>query len=322
MGVECRLLKTYIVDIIMTPKQGLLVCCLGILLWGSASAERDWYKYENAHFEAFSDETPRAVQRVLKELELFRAAVIQVANIRIPDGAPKVRVVMFASNTQFHTLIGSIRISGAATMVDGTHYIVFADKGNPAWEERTARYEYAHVLLRYKNFPYPRWFNEGFAELMSTTEFRNRNREFSVGKPTDRRISTTLLTPWEDLLAHDFDLHGIKDYRRRSDAYLLSWVLTYHFMIDDDFTNSDKLVHYLTLLGQGQDSVGAFEAAVGEPADEYCNKLLREYTKRKLKFVTYVFSPEFLDLDFVRSDALVEDIKPLLDKLEGGRAEN
>ena len=80
----------------MTPKQGLLVCCLSILPWGSAFAERDWYRYENTYFEAFSDDSPRNVRKTLDELELFRAAVAQIANIQIPDDAPKVRVVSFA----------------------------------------------------------------------------------------------------------------------------------------------------------------------------------------------------------------------------------
>jgi hypothetical protein len=306
----------------MTPKQGLLVCCLSILPWGSAFAERDWYRYENTYFEAFSDDSPRNVRKTLDELELFRAAVAQIANIQIPDDAPKVRVVSFASNTEFHSLIGSIYIDGFTTSSDGIHYLVLADKSTPEWEKRAARHEYAHVLLSYKNFPYPSWFHEGFAELMSMTEFRNRDREFSVGKPTGRQKYSNQSPQWSALLASDFNMHGIRDWGDRSDVYLLSWVLTHHFMIDDDFANTDKLVRYLTLLGQGQDSVSAFEASVGEPADEYCNKLLREYSKRKLRFVTYEFNPEFLDLEFVRSDASIDDIRPLLDKLERRGTEN
>ena len=94
-----------IVDIIMTLKQGFLVCSLGVLLWGSALAERDWIRYENAYFEAFSDDSPRNV---------------------------------------------------------------LSDKDSSAWEERTARHEYAHVLLTYKNFRYPVWFRERFAELIAS----------------------------------------------------------------------------------------------------------------------------------------------------------
>ena len=81
----------------MTPKQGLLVCCLSILPWGSAFAERDWYRYENTYFEAFSDDSPRNVRKTLDELELFRAAVAQIANIQIPDDANQLQLDWTAS---------------------------------------------------------------------------------------------------------------------------------------------------------------------------------------------------------------------------------
>ncbi len=303
----------------MTSKQRLLVCCLGILLWGSAHAERDWYRYENAYFEAFSDDSPRNVLKTLEELELFRAAVVQVANIRIPDDAPKVRVVVFASQTEFQSLIGSIYISGLATSIDGVHYLVLSDKGTPAWEERTVRHEYAHVLLNYKNFPYPLWFQEGFAELMSTTEFRNRNREFSVGKYTGRGKFTNQSANWNELLADDFDFDEISGLGDRSDVYLFSWLLTHHFMLADGFKNTDELASYLTRLAQGQKSLAAFEAAVGEPPEQYCSKVLRKYTKRKVDFVTYDFRPELLDLEFERSDASIDDIGPLIEKIKDSR---
>lgn len=299
----------------------LSMTLLALLLCTSqaAFAEREWYRYENAHFEAFSDDSRSNALRTLEELELFRAAVVQVANIKVPDGEPKVRVVIFASAAEFQSLIGSIYIGGVTTTIDGVPYLVVSDQRAPQWEERLARHEYAHVLLGYKRFPYPGWFSEGFAELVSTTTFRNRNREFSLGKPPGRQKYTNLTPHWDELLSSDFNMHGISDRGDRSDVYLFSWVLAHHFMVADNFGNTDKLVAYLTGLAQGQDSLAAFSAAVGEPAEQYCNKVLREYTKRKVRYVTYTFRPELLDLDFQRSAATVDDVAPLIERLKASR---
>lgn len=309
-------------DIIMMPKQGLLICCLGILFCGSALAEREWYKYENAHFLAYSDDSARAVKGILLELEHFRAAVIQVANIRVPDDAPKVRVMIFASQAEFQSLIGTINISGIATTFDGVPYIVMSDRANSKYAEIVVRHEYAHVLLSYKNFSYPPWFNEGFAELMSMTTFRNRKRVFSIGEFPNRGIYSTNLTPWQELVAMNFDMHAIEQWERRSDVYLQSWVLTHHFMLGDDFANADAFLSYLTLLSRGESSVSALESVVGEPVDQFANKLLREYTKRKVKYVTYELQPAQLDKEFERTAVAEDEVMPFIETLRERKREN
>jgi hypothetical protein len=306
----------------MTPKQGIIICCMSILLWGSAHAERDWYKYENAYFIAFSDDGHRSVLKTLEELERFRAAVIQVASIKIPEDAPKVRVLIFASMTEFQSLIGNIYINGIATSYGGIPYIVFADRQGSKWVEETGRHEYAHVLLTYKNFPYPMWFNEGFAEMMSTTTFRKRNSVFSVGEYPGRQIYSQNLTPWDELISKDFDLHAIEEWGRRSDAYLQSWLLTYYFMLDDDFAHNDVFLTYLTELAKGQTSASAFETAVGEPIDQFANKLLRKYTKRKVQYVTYEMQPALLDEEFERTAVSFDKVAPIIETLRERNREN
>ena len=71
--------------------------------------------------------------------------------------------------TEFQSLIGTINVSGIATSFDGVPYIVISDRKNSKDTEEVVRHDYTHVLLSYKNFPFPPWFDEGFAELMSMT---------------------------------------------------------------------------------------------------------------------------------------------------------
>ena len=74
------------------------VFCLGVFFCNPAIArEKPWYKYENSHFEAYSNEQERLTKKLLVELENFRAAVLQVANIEAPAGTPKTQVIIFAS---------------------------------------------------------------------------------------------------------------------------------------------------------------------------------------------------------------------------------
>lgn len=95
----------------------LVIAWLGILLCDSAVArDRTWYRYENSNFEAFNDESEKVTGKLLIELENFRAAVLQIANIETPEDAQKTKVIIFESKKQFNKLIGSTRISGVAFM--------------------------------------------------------------------------------------------------------------------------------------------------------------------------------------------------------------
>jgi len=287
--------------------------CVCLLTGGIAPAkESTWYRFENSHFEAYSDESERTVRKLLDDLERFRAAVLQVANIREPQGVPKAQVVIFGSEKEFQDLIDSTRIGGFATSIGGVPYMVLAAGRDVKFTEMAIRHEFAHILLAYKNFAYPRWFNEGFAELMSATSFRDKNTKFTVGEHPGRRQAESIATPWSQLIGESFDPHSFQSAGKASDAYLRSWLLTHYFMLGNNFGNTDELAQYLTLVANGQPSLAAFETVVGEPADVFGSKFFRQY-RRNAKYVTYTFRPQSLDHDFRRTEVPIEEIRPIIE---------
>ena len=286
--------------------------CLGIILSDPAAArEKPWYKYENSHFEAYSNENERVTKKLLLKLENFRAAVLQVANIEVPEGVPKTQVIIFASEKNFQNLIGDNTIGGFAFVENGIPYMVLPAGGYSDFNEMVLRHEFAHVLLGYKNIQYPTWFSEGFAELMSATTFRKKGSKFSVGEPTLRRRYARRVTPWREIISADFNPHAFENPARASDAYLQSWFLTHYFMLGDDFENTIKLAKYISLLLNGQDSVAAFETVVGMSIDDFGNTALRRYT---IKYVTYDFHESKTDHDFRKSKIADEDAAAIIEK--------
>ena len=299
----------------------LLLISLGLAIHAdtTSAAERPWILYENAYIQAYSNESEKAVRKLLSELEDFRAAVTQVANIRIPQGAPKAQVVVFASRNSFQELVGSDYIDGFATVFGGLPYMVLPHAGSNKRTASIIRHEYAHVLLAYKRFPYPKWFQEGFAELMSATTFRKRRRQFSVGDFPGRNRAGAFLLPWSEIVSAGFDTHSIEDPVQASDAYLQCWLLTHYFMLGNNFQNSQMLVEYLTRLANGEDSLVAFESVVGMPAEEFGARLFREYGARNMKYVVYDFRPEFRDHDFTSREMNDAEAEALLSGLSNMR---
>ena len=272
--------------------------------------EHDWYLYENSHFVAYSNESEKTVTKLLTELEYFRAAVLQVGNIDAIEDAPKATVVLFRTIREFHKLIGSNRIGGLASSETGALTMLLAASGSSKLTKIVLRHEYAHVILSYKKFPYPMWFNEGFAELLSATAIRKGNSQFTVGDDPGRRRSERRLTPWSAILASDFNPHGFSSIGRASDAYLQSWFLVHYFMLNDDPEVHGQLVDYLARYAMGQDSVSAFEAAVGMSADDFGNKLLREYVGN---YYVYDFQEPNVDLRFLRETIDAATLAPVIE---------
>lgn len=294
----------------------------GMYFGGTALAkEPAWHKYENSHIVAYSDNSNRSVLKLLEEIEYFRAAVIQVVNIEVPVDAPKTHLIVFDSRREFNNLIDSERIGGFVTTVDGAPHMVVSAGGGDLPTERRTRHAYAYILLEYKNFPYPTWFREGFAKLMATTTFRRRHTVFSVGEYPGDRFYSKLPVPWNELISEDFDPYTRTDRGHVSDAYLQFWMLTYYFMLADDFGHNEQLATYLTLLAQGQRSVDAFESAVGEPVNQFGEKLRRRYVNRSTKYVTYDLHKGNVDLQFERSEAAEDEVLPIIEMFRGKFAE-
>lgn len=286
--------------------------CLVVALCNLADAKAEtWYKYENGHFEAYSSESERITRNLLVELENYRAAVLQAANIEIPQGAPKAQIYIFATEKEFKELIGSDRIGGFALSDNGVPHMVLPVGRDRNRAKLVVRHEYAHILLAYKRFPYPIWFQEGFAELMSATEFLKKGTHFSVGNATGRGRSKEPLTPWSELISEAFDPHAFENWRQSSDAYLQSWFLTHYFLLGNEFGNVVLLEQYLSRLAKGEESVQAFEAVIGMPANQFGDKLLREYS---MQYVTYRFLETNLDHEFQRTDISNEDVSSITEK--------
>ena len=300
----------------MTYRSCTVVFIALVLGAGPALAWQNWYRYENDSFVVYSDASTRQVRNAVEHLELFRAAVTQVANIAVPADAPKVTLVIVDSHARFHRIIGSQYLSGATFDIDGIPHIVAASGAKTRRMEESLRHAYAHILLAYKNYPYPPWFDEGFAELVTQTTFRNRNTTFSLGEPSGRRIWDKSMRPWEEILGPDLDFHSFEFVRDRSDAHLQSWLLTHYFMLGNDFGNAGQLQQYLDLLAAGHDSVEAMETVLGEPLEVWARRLVRKHANEFQKYYTVELKvpPSYSRLS-EREEIPANEVEPILERI-------
>ena len=152
------------------------------------------------------------------------------------------------------------------------------------------------------NSRYPKWYDEGFAELVSTIRFIKKDTQFVMGEPpSDIVYSRGDGFDWNRLVADGWNNESI--HRRKvHDAYVQSWLLTHYSMIGNEFANYEKFLRYLRAWASGEPPLSAFEQAFGMDADSLWKNELKSYSKRVVALV-YDFDSDELDLNFTRTVA-------------------
>ena len=299
-----------------------MVVVIGLMMFGDAtSRERNWYRYENSHFVVYSDESQRVVRKLLEELEYFRAAVLQIADIEVPQNAPKPRIFIFASDGEYLDLVGRDRVGDLPLSIDGIPYMALASSGNARLSEVALRHRCAHILLGYKNISYPTWFEEGFALVYASTELRKRNTEFTVGGPMKGSFRSKVAVPWSHIISEDFDPHSESILHPLGSTLYPSWLLTHYFLLGDNSGNALSLARYLALLADGEPSVKAFETIVGEPVNQFGNKLLKVYGRGRTKYMVFQLRSSEPDHQFERHEAMRDEVQRELEIFRGAFAE-
>lgn len=286
----------------------LIAACLCWLTVGMAVAkERPWYKYENAYFEVYSDASEKKVRGLLEELENFRAAVAQILTFEIPAGAVKTQVIILRSKRDFRKITEDRLTAAFMIGVRGIPHIVMPAASGGDWSRTSIRHEYTHVLMAYSGHRFPRWYKEGFAELMSGTKFRNKGTKFTFGERIGRQRSSAAFVPWDELLSGDFEFHSVQAGPKLSNAYLQSWLLVHYLTIGEKFKRIDNFGNYLGRFATGESSESALDAVFGMTPREIGNFAEQKYSKR-IPYYELDFISGIQDLDFARSGTDAETV--------------
>jgi hypothetical protein len=285
-------------------RQGLAVLIgLGTLVFcvsGSAGDE-PWGRYENRHFVAFSNAPAKKALGLLEGLESFRGAFLQVGNVEIPADAPKTKVLILANKKEFQKLASNKLHAGFAASDGRTTVIVMPGDGDKGWARTVIRHEYGHALLRFKKFNYPSWYEEGFAELVSSTEVVNKGQSFTIGQPPDRaRHNGPPLYDWDELVSDEFNPHAITNRELGSSAYSQAWLLAHYATLGNELKNAQLLQKYFNRLKDGESQGVAFEESFGAPASQLWLSQLKAYTKQ-IPGYTIPYKPGVVDLAFASS---------------------
>jgi thioredoxin-like negative regulator of GroEL len=211
---------------------------------------------------------PDEVAELARELEHFRSIVMILTGVaRLADQVP-FRIIAVAGRGDFKEIFSQFNAVGVFSPSLLGHYAVIdlsarsiSASGRPVKGAAVyLKHEYVHFILRGgSSVVYPYWYEEGFAEYLSTLEYEDGS--VRVGFPVVmRQVSLT----------RDLGLAGVENLLRSTRhnrtintelLYAQGWQLVHYLHMNPE--TAPKIVDYLKRYGETGDSVAAFKETFG-----------------------------------------------------------
>ena len=218
----------------------------------------NWIEVRSPHFVVVSALPEARTTELVVDLENFRTAAEMLTNIgRFEERIP----------THIYVLpyeVPELRLDGKIVgyFLPGMRANYAAVMPSPVKLDAVLKHEYMHFLVHNRDkLAYPTWFDEGFAELLSTLHVRFAALEY--GNTLEQRIYSLEYESWMPF-TKVLDARGTASlsHAQMPMFYAQSWLLLHYLMIGRPGTNtSAELQTFLRLRESGLASVPAFEQA-------------------------------------------------------------
>lgn len=239
---------------------------LAALFVGVPAQAADWKKAETRHFVIYSDGSTGQLESFAEDLERFDALLRWAFQVPEPGRPVKLTIYLLGDSGDVARLYGRPG-SGVAGFysprLEGSIAISHRAYSSGGFDGQTVLFhEYAHHFML-NNYPVaiPSWLVEGFAEFVSTAEFK-RDGNWAFGKvPQDRQYELFNLPkiPIERLLTERMTRENEDQLRA---FYGWSWALTHMLFLGGE--NDQHVLQYLRLLNSGTPSLEAAKQAFGD----------------------------------------------------------
>ncbi|MEM9384780.1 MAG: hypothetical protein AAGA68_06945 [Pseudomonadota bacterium] len=252
---------------------------------GPALAKRaTWIEVSNDNFTVRSDADFDTVQTLIRDLERFRVVMAFLAGVELlEDPTPPLLIYLFTTVSEYQKEMQAGGTLGfyQNPLLGARMFLAAEDISRRGVDARAVLFhEYTHHLLHhFSNYRYPVWYDEGFAEYVSTIQFREKEGLVLLGDlPT--RAAVVQGYPWipcsEIVKSNGQYLAGSRmSISNTSMQYAQGWLMSHMFSSKPEL--GSKLNGFIAAVNKpGVDPMAAFEDAFGWSSIE-CNEQLKEY---------------------------------------------
>lgn len=252
-----------------------------IVMMGCSShahlVKQQWFEVESDHFRVLTDAAPAQVEGLVQELERFRLATSHLLKLSLSD-TEKLTIFALRDTVGYTAMVGPESARKTAGYFSDTLYGRYALLNlngywhlrafHDSWPRQLLYHEYTHYLVARgsKFFSYPYWFEEGFAEFLSTAECDQAGTCLYGKIPVDRALTLARQSPLglEKLLTAT---RADTPKAQALQVYASGWLLTH--MLMSDSAGRQQLGDYLQAVHSGRDPLTACEDIFATPLHEF-----------------------------------------------------
>ena len=210
-----------------------------------------------------------AARNILKSLEQTRR-FLQIAGPGLGQGDSPLTVIAFRSPSEFAFYRAGGGIAGYYQRGLNRDYIVLRDLAPE--RARIAMHEYTHFVIERSGSHFPRWLNEGLADLYSSIQ--PAESRTLLGGPLSDRMLILKTRRWIDLGSLLDAADGSAYYRNPEQmlmAYSQGWLLAHMLVLAPQYAS--RFPNFLSAIKQGESTANSFESVYGKTVEEVATDL-------------------------------------------------
>ena len=298
--------------------RGATALVAGAAMLGSAAvANAKPIRIESENIIFYGDVKPSLAGEMIEKWEIYRRMVMALSGIDNPQPDPeKLTVYGFYDTQELQDFTGRRGIAGVYTRgAEGPIFLTSVNKKytDNGFSEQVGLHEYTHhVLHALVTDGFPRWYDEGFANYLSTMEIDDE--VIRIGVPSAAHLRAIeggwaeWISPQTVLGAIDrYPSMGLKERKKggTTSFYAQSWLYVHYLRNTPKYDGT--LGKYIRLLDDPSvKPLDAFEQAHGVSVDDFHKEAVEYYKANKFSIDQYEPGETFMKVD-IKANALTEE---------------
>jgi len=224
--------------------------------------DKKWLLVTTPNFQIRSMMSKRRTLEVARKLESFRVVAGLLTNAGMTES--RVPVEIFAIDGGKAVKTFNLENAGGRFYDGVRRHTIVVQEYRGEYTTRTMLHEYVHFLSRnYSTSYFPKWFEEGLAEFLSSARFRGDEIHIGGAENWMRQKLMANTVPLSDII----ERRGEDNWptAREHYFYSVSWAIVHYLQNrpDQETPFDEQLRNHVQLLESGVGAIEAFETAFG-----------------------------------------------------------
>ncbi len=246
-------------------------------------------------FIVYGNVSEASARDLLYELETYRSAILQHMGADTSAEIMPVKIYLASGPKEIEKLTGAAGSGGVyLSQIGGPVFVLNSRSGFRSGKQalKIALHEYTHhMMASFIDVHYPRWFDEGFAEYLSTFK-TDKDGNIIIGRPDQDHAYALKNIRW---LPFEVLLGSVRRYPFPNDSsrntqllksvfYAQSWIAVHYIQSTPGYP--ERLAQYIRLLNSPNTPKNAFDQAFGMTPTQFGEILKAYYARNRFLSVT------------------------------------